>query len=150
MMTTVKPDVRPIEILMVEDNPGDVDLTIHALEAGKIHNRLSVVESGNEALSFLRREGDHRDAPRPDLILLDLNLPGKGGLEVLEEVKEDPELKTIPIVILTSSEAEEDVLRSYRLHANCYVTKPVDFGGFAHVVRSVEDFWFSVVRLPPG
>lgn len=141
---------RPIEILMVEDNPGDVDLTLEGLAEGKIANRLHVAEDGEEALEFLRRRGPFEDVPRPDLILLDLNLPRKSGLEVLEEIKDDPDLRVIPVVILTSSKAEEDVARSYRLHANCYVTKPVDFGQFAHVVRSVERFWFNVVTLPGG
>ena len=140
--------IRPCEILMVEDNPGDVDLTLESLALGKVHNRLSVAENGDEAMAFLRREGRHAGAPRPDLVLLDLNLPGKSGLEVLAELKADEGLKSIPVVILTSSKAEEDIARSYRLHANCYVTKPVDFDQFSHVVRSVEDFWFSVVRLP--
>jgi two-component system, chemotaxis family, response regulator Rcp1 len=143
------PVVRPIDILLVEDNPADVRLTREALKEGKIANNLHVAGDGVEALSFLRREGRHDAAPRPDLILLDLNLPRKNGRVVLEEVKEDPDLRRIPVVVLTTSEAEEDVERSYDLHANAYIRKPVDFGAFLDVVRVIEDFWFSVVKLPP-
>ncbi|MET0398611.1 MAG: response regulator [Longimicrobiaceae bacterium] len=140
---------RPIDILLVEDNPGDVRLTREALREGKIRNNLHVARDGVEALAFLRREGEHADAPRPDVILLDLNLPRKSGREVLSEVKQDPALRQIPVVVLTSSNAEEDILRAYDLHANCYISKPVDLEQFIKVVRSIEDFWFTVVKLPP-
>lgn len=140
--------VEPINILLVEDNPGDVRLTVEALREGKVHNQLSVVHDGVEALAFLRREGEFAEAPRPDVILLDLNLPKKDGREVLAEIKADERLRRIPVVVLTTSKAEEDILRSYALHANCYVTKPVDLEQFITVVRSIEDFWFSIVRLP--
>jgi CheY-like chemotaxis protein len=140
---------RPIEILLVEDNPGDVRLTIEALKEGKVHNSLSVARDGVEALAFLRRQGTFVRAARPDLILLDLNLPRKDGREVLAEIKEDPSLRRIPVVVLTTSKAEEDVLRTYDLHANCYIAKPVDLEQFISVVRSIDDFWLSVVRLPP-
>jgi two-component system, chemotaxis family, response regulator Rcp1 len=139
---------RPIEILLVEDNPGDVRLTREALKDGKVSNRLHVVVDGVEALAFLRREGEHATAVRPDLILLDLNLPKMDGRQVLAEIKADPTLRQIPVVILTSSQAEEDICRSYDLHANCYVTKPVDLDRFMTVVRAVEDFWLAIVRLP--
>jgi len=138
----------PIEILLVEDNPGDVRLTREALREGKIHNNLAVVEDGVEALRYLRGEGPYAGSPRPDVILLDLNLPRKDGREVLEEVKADPHLRTIPVVVLTSSDAERDVVRAYDLHANCYVTKPVDLEQFINVVKSIESFWFSIVKLP--
>jgi chemotaxis family two-component system response regulator Rcp1 len=141
---------RPIEILLVEDNPGDVRLTIEALKEGKLRNRLSVARDGVEALAFLRREGPHATAARPDLILLDLNLPRKDGREVLAEIKDDAQLRRIPVVVLTTSKAEEDILRTYDLHANCYINKPVDLEQFISVVRSIDDFWLSVVRLPPG
>lgn len=140
---------RPVEILLVEDNPGDVRLTIEALKEGKVRNNLSVVKDGVEALAFLRREGPFAGATRPDLILLDLNLPKKDGREVLAEIKEDGALRRIPVVVLTTSKAEEDILRTYDLHANCYITKPVDLEQFISVVRSIDDFWLSVVRLPP-
>jgi chemotaxis family two-component system response regulator Rcp1 len=140
---------RPIELLLVEDNPGDVRLTQEALREGKVRNHLNVVVDGVEALAFLRREGQYANAPQPDLILLDLNLPKKSGREVLAEIKEDPALKRIPVVILTVSKAEEDVLKSYNLHANCYITKPVDLDQFLEVVKSIEDFWLTVVVLPP-
>jgi chemotaxis family two-component system response regulator Rcp1 len=140
---------EPIEVLLVEDNPGDVRLTREALRDGKVHNNLSVAPDGVEALAFLRREGKYADAPRPDVILLDLNLPKKDGREVLEEIKADPSLARIPVVILTSSEAERDIVQAYALHANCYVTKPVDLDQFITVVKSIEDFWFSIVKLPP-
>jgi CheY-like chemotaxis protein len=140
---------RPVEILLVEDNPGDVRLTIEALKEGKVRNNLSVVKDGVEALAFLRREGNFAGAARPDLILLDLNLPKKDGREVLAEIKEDGVLRRIPVVVLTTSKAEEDILRTYDLHANCYITKPVDLEQFISVVRSIDDFWLSVVRLPP-
>ena len=139
---------REVNILLVEDNPGDVRLTREALKEGKIHNNMSVVGDGEEALAFLRREATHEAAPRPDLVLLDLNLPRKDGREVLAEIKEDDDLKRIPVVVLTTSKAEEDILRTYNLHANCYITKPVDLDQFIGVVRSIEAFWFSVVSLP--
>ncbi|MCI0701822.1 MAG: response regulator [Planctomycetia bacterium] len=139
---------EPIEILLVEDSPDDADLTKDALRDGKVRNRISHVENGVEAMSFLRREGAYTDAPRPDLILLDLNMPRKNGREVLSEVKQDPELRRIPVVIMTSSDDEEDVLRAYDQHVNCYVTKPVDLDQFVKVVQSIESFWFTIVRLP--
>jgi chemotaxis family two-component system response regulator Rcp1 len=138
-----------IEILLIEDNPGDVRLTREALRDAKVVNDLTVVSDGAEAIDFLRRKGRYAAANRPDLILLDLNLPRKDGREVLEEIKQDPELKRIPVVIITSSKAEEDVLRSYNLHANCYVIKPVDFEQFVAVVKSIENFWMGIVKLPP-
>jgi chemotaxis family two-component system response regulator Rcp1 len=140
--------IEPIEILLVEDSPADVDLTREALEDTKVHNNLSIVSDGVEALTFLRREGEYADAPHPDLILLDLNLPKKDGREVLAEIKADPRLRRIPVVVLTTSEADQDILRSYDLHANCYVTKPVDLDAFVEVVRSIEDFWLAIVKLP--
>lgn len=139
---------RVVEILIVEDNPGDVRLTREALAESKLRNRLWVAEDGVEALAFLRREGSHRNAPEPDLILLDLNLPKKSGREVLAAVKADTRLKHIPVVVLTSSAAEEDVLRAYDLHANCYVVKPVDLKGLVTIVHSIEDFWLEIVVLP--
>lgn len=138
----------PIEILLVEDNPGDVRLTRETLKETRIINNLSVAEDGEKALAFLRRQGAHAGAPRPDLILLDLNLPKIGGREVLAAIKGDPKLCSIPVVILTTSKAEEDIVKSYELHANCFISKPVEFDGFVKVVKSIEDFWFSVVRLP--
>ncbi len=142
------PRAEPIEILLVEDSPGDVDLAREALESTKVRNTLHVARDGEEAMAFLRRQGAYRDVPRPGLILLDLNLPRKDGREVLSEIKADAELKRIPVVILTISEDEEDVLRSYNLHANCYITKPIDLGQFLKVVRSIEEFWLTIVRLP--
>jgi CheY-like chemotaxis protein len=142
--------VRPVEILLVEDSQGDVELTREALHDAKVRNRLWVVGDGVEAIAFLRREGKHADAARPDLILLDLNLPRKDGRQVLAEIKADDNLKTIPVVILTTSKADEDILRSYDLHANCYVTKPVDLEKFIVVVRSIDVFWLTVVTLPPN
>jgi two-component system, chemotaxis family, response regulator Rcp1 len=139
---------RPIEILLVEDNPGDVRLTIEGLNEGKVRNNLNVARDGVEALRFLRRQGSFSNAPRPDLILLDLNLPRMDGREVLAEVKADPAFKTIPVVVLTTSRADQDVFRSYELQANCYITKPVDLEQFITVVRSIEDFWLSIVTLP--
>ena len=139
----------PIQILLVEDNPGDVELTREALHDTKVHMHLSVVPDGVEAMAFLRREGGYADAPRPDLILLDLNLPRKDGRGVLAEVKGDASLRHIPVVVLTSSQAEQDIVRAYELHANCYVTKPVDLDQFVKIVRSIEQFWFTVVKLPP-
>ena len=140
---------KQVEILLVEDNPGDVRLTQEAFKEGKVLNNLSVAQDGLEAIAFLHREGEYDHAPRPDLILLDLNLPKKDGREVLAEIKEDPELRRIPIVILTTSEAEQDVLKTYDLHANCYITKPVDLEKFIAVVKYVEGFWLSLVKLPP-
>lgn len=140
--------VKPVEILLVEDNPGDVRLTVEALKEGKVLNRLTVVQNGVEALAFLRREGQYANATRPHLILLDLNLPKKDGREVLAEIKTDDRLKRIPVVILTTSQAEQDVLKSYSLHANCYITKPVDLDQFIAVVKSIEEFWLGIVMLP--
>jgi two-component system, chemotaxis family, response regulator Rcp1 len=139
---------RPFEILLVEDNPGDERLTREALKEGKVRNILHVVTDGREAMRFLRREGRYAQTVRPDLILLDLNLPRKDGRMVLEEIKADPSLSSIPVVILTSSQAEEDIVRSYELQANCYVTKPVDLNQFVVVVKTIESFWFTIVRLP--
>lgn len=138
------------EILLVEDNPGDVRLTREALKEGKVLNHLNVVDDGIEALAFLRREDKYANAVRPDLILLDLNLPKKDGREVLAEIKADAGLKKIPVVILTTSAAEQDVLKTYDLHANCYITKPVDLEQFIKIVRLIEDFWFTIARLPSG
>ena len=140
--------VKPIEILLVEDNPGDVRLTIEALKEAKVINHLTVVKDGVEALAFLRRQGSYTTAPRPHLILLDLNLPRKDGREVLADIKADDNLKRIPVVVLTTSQDEQDVLKSYNLHANCYITKPVDLDQFVRVVRSIEDFWLGIVVLP--
>ena len=140
---------RPVEILLVEDNPGDVRLTREALREGKVRNNLAVASDGVEAVAYLRKEGEHAGAVRPDLILLDLNLPRKDGREVLAEIKADPSLRHIPVVVLTSSQAEEDIVRAYDLHANCYVTKPVDLDQFIRVVESIENFWFTIVKLPP-
>lgn len=137
-----------IDVLLVEDDPGDALMTQEAFEHHKIRNTLHVVKDGVEALEFLRREGQYEDAPRPGLILLDLNLPRKDGREVLSEVKNDPEFRSIPVVVLTTSEADEDILRSYSLHANAYVTKPVDFDRFIEVVRQIDDFFVTVVKLP--
>lgn len=141
---------RPIHILLVEDNAGDVRLTREALKEGKVGNSLTVAPDGVEALAILRQEGRYAGEARPDLILLDLNLPKKDGREVLAEIKDNPALRRIPVVVLTTSKAEEDIVRTYDLHANCYITKPVDFDKFVAVVRSIDDFWLSVVRLPPG
>ena len=141
-------NLNVISVLLVEDDPGDVVLIREAFEHNKVYNRLHVVSDGVQALEFLRGEGEHAGAPRPDLVLLDLNLPRKDGREVLAEVKSDPDLRTIPIVVLTTSEAEEDIVRSYDLHANAYVTKPVDFERFIEVVRQIDDFFVSVVKLP--
>jgi CheY-like chemotaxis protein len=141
---------RPIEILLVEDNPGDVRLTQEALRDAKVRNSMHVAKDGVEAMEYLRREGDHSDAPRPDLILLDLNLPRKDGREVLAEIKGDPVLKTIPVVILTTSQDEADVMKAYEKHANCYIAKPVDLDQFMTVVQSIEGFWLTVVQLPDG
>jgi CheY-like chemotaxis protein len=145
---TPKPAGQPIEVLLVEDDPGDVLLIREAFDFNKVHNNLNVVSDGEQALDYLRGAGDYAGRTRPDLVLLDLNLPRKDGREVLAEVKSDPDLRTIPIVVLTTSEAEEDVLKSYQLHANAYVTKPVDFERFVSIVRQIDDFFVSVVRLP--
>jgi CheY-like chemotaxis protein len=139
---------NPIDVLLVEDNPGDVDLTKVAFRRAKIANRLSVAKDGVEALAFLRQEGPYSASPRPYLILLDLNLPKKNGREVLTEIKDDLHLRRIPVIVLTSSQAERDVVESYSLHANGYIVKPVDFDQLVRVVRSLEDFWFTMVRLP--
>ena len=141
--------VKPAVMLLVEDNPGDVDLAREALADSKIHNQLLVVDDGVKAMEFLRREGPYTSAPRPDLILLDLNLPRKDGRAVLAEIKSDDNLKRIPVVILTSSKAEKDILQSYNLHANCYISKPIDLNQFMLVVKSIESFWLSMVVLPP-
>jgi len=142
--------MKPLEILLVEDNPGDVRLTREAMKEGKVLDQLNVVMDGVEAMAYLRTEGKYKDATRPDLVLLDLNLPKKNGREVLQEIKEDPDLKRIPVVVLTISKNEQDILRSYDLHANCYIRKPVDLEQFMSVVKAVEDFWFTVVKLPPN
>lgn len=139
----------PIEILLVEDNPGDVRLTVEALKEGKVANRINIAVDGIDAMAFLRREGKYADAPTPDLILLDLNLPKKNGREVLADIKRDKSLGRIPVVVLTSSQAEKDIIMTYDLHANCYITKPVDFEQFINVIKSIENFWFTVVKLPP-
>ena len=139
---------RPVEILLVEDNPGDVRLTQEALKEGRVMVNLTVAGDGVEALEVLRREGPHADKPRPDLILLDLNLPRKSGREVLEEIKADDVLKRIPVIIMTTSKAEQDIHKAYNLNANCYVTKPVDLDEFLNVVRGIEDFWLTIVTLP--
>jgi CheY-like chemotaxis protein len=148
-MKNSKPPVQPVDILLVEDSPADVRLTREALQEAKVINTLHVVKDGVEALAFLRRQGRHAGSPRPHLILLDLNLPKKDGREVLAEIKQDEELKCIPVVVLTTSAAEEDILRSYNLHANAYVTKPVDLKRFYEVIRALEGFWLAVVTLPP-
>ncbi len=148
-MTRRREECRPIEILMVEDNPGDVRLTVEALKEGKVRNNLRTVVDGVQAMAFLRRQGQYAKVPRPDLVLLDLNLPKMDGREVLAEIKEDPDLRRLPVVILTVSKAEQDILKSYNLHANCYITKPVDLDQFLGVVKSIEDFWLTVVMLPP-
>ncbi len=142
-------ECKEVEVLLVEDNPGDVRLTMEALKEAKMHNRVNVVQDGMEAMDFLRKQGKFADATRPDLILLDLNLPRKNGREVLAEIKADESLKCIPVVVLTTSEAEQDILKAYKLHANCYVTKPVDLDQFIKVVQSIENFWMTVVKLPP-
>jgi CheY-like chemotaxis protein len=141
---------NPVEILLVEDNPADVRLTIEGLKEGKVKNNLSVVENGVEALAFLRKQGKYADAVRPDLVLLDLNMPKKDGREVLAEIKADEQLRHIPVVVLTTSKAEQDILKAYSLHANCYITKPVDLDQFISIVESIEDFWFTIVKLPQG
>ncbi len=150
MTTPPPPNSKPIDVLLVEDDPGDTLMIREAFEDNKVRNRLTNVTDGVAALEYLRREGEHAAAPRPDLILLDLNLPRKDGREVLAEIKGDEDLRTIPVVVLTTSQAEEDVLRSYKLHANAYVTKPVDFERFIAVVRQIDEFFVTVVKLPNG
>jgi two-component system, chemotaxis family, response regulator Rcp1 len=147
-MKTIETDAVPKEVLLVEDSSGDVRLTREAFKDAKVHINLHVASDGAEAMSFLKREGEHVNAPRPDLILLDLNLPKKDGREVLEEIKVSPTLGSIPVVILTTSASDADILRSYKLHANCYITKPVDLDGFLTIVKSIDSFWLSVVKLP--
>jgi two-component system, chemotaxis family, response regulator Rcp1 len=142
------PRTTPVEILLVEDSPADVRLAMEALHEAKVLNNLSVVDDGIRAMQFLRQEGPYAGSARPDLVLLDLNLPRKDGRQVLEEIKADANLRRIPVVILTTSQADEDILRAYNLHCNCYITKPVDFQQFMHVVQSIESFWLTVVRLP--
>jgi two-component system response regulator len=142
-------EVKPIEVLLVEDNPGDALLTRIALEDSKISVNLNVVEDGVEAMAFLRKQNKYAQVPHPDIVLLDLNLPKKDGREVLAEIKSDVNLKRIPVVVLTTSQAEEDILKAYNLAANCYITKPVDFDQFVRIVRSIENFWFAIVKLPP-
>lgn len=139
---------QDIEILLVEDNPGDVRLTLEALKAGKINNKVQVLTDGEQAVDYLKRKNGYAKRPLPDLILLDLNLPKLSGREVLAIIKEDSELKHIPVIILTTSKAEDDILKSYQHHANCYITKPVDFEQFATVIKKLEDFWFSIVKIP--
>jgi len=141
-------NLQPVEILLVEDNPGDVELTLEALDEARLRNRVHVANDGVVAMQFLRREGPHTEAPRPDLVLLDLNMPKKDGREVLREIKNDPDLRRIPVVVLTTSEAEQDVLNAYEHRANAYIVKPVDFEQFFRTIRSLEDFWLTVVRLP--
>jgi two-component system, chemotaxis family, response regulator Rcp1 len=148
MMESIGTNAAPIEVLLVEDSPGDVRLTREAFKDAKVHINLHVATDGANAMAFLNREGEHANAPRPDLVLLDLNLPKKDGREVLQEIKESPTLKSIPVVILTTSSSEADILKSYRLHANCYITKPVGLDGFLTVVKSIDNFWLSVVKLP--
>jgi chemotaxis family two-component system response regulator Rcp1 len=150
MTPSIQTPSAPIEVLLVEDSPGDVRLTREALKDAKVHISLHVAPDGIEAMAFLEREGPHVNAPRPDLILLDLNLPRKDGRQVLKEIKESPTLRSIPVVILTTSSSEADVLQSYHLHANCYISKPVDLDGFLKVVQSIDNFWLSVVKLPHG
>lgn len=140
--------MRPVEILLVEDNPGDVHLTMEAFKEAKVRNNISVADDGMKAMAFLRHEGEYKNAPLPDLILLDLNLPRKDGREVLAEIRLDPKLTRIPVVIMTTSQAEEDIAKAYDLHVNCYITKPMDLDQFIKVARSIEDFWLTVVKLP--
>lgn len=147
-MSTATMMGRPVEVLLVEDSPGDVRLTEEALKEGKVRNNLNVVMDGVEAMAYLRRQGPYAAATRPDIVLLDLNMPKKDGREVLAEMKSDDRLRRIPVVILTTSEAEQDILKTYDLHANCYITKPVDLDQFISLVKSVEDFWLTIVKLP--
>lgn len=147
---SINPDqaARPIEILLVEDNPADVRLTVEGLKEAKITTNQDAITDGDQAIDFLYRRGDYSEAPRPDVILLDLNLPGVDGRAILKTVKQDPSLRAIPVVVLTSSEAESDIISSYEEHANCFISKPIDFDGFLKVVQSIEDFWFTIVKLP--
>jgi chemotaxis family two-component system response regulator Rcp1 len=147
-MMAVERQVKPIEIMLVEDSPGDAELVLDFLEHSKVKNNIHWTKDGETAMAFLHREGEHAGKPMPDLILLDLNLPGKDGREVLAEIKSDSQLKHIPVVVLTSSKSEEDILRSYRLQANCYITKPVDIEQFMRVVRAIDDLWLTIVKLP--
>ena len=147
---TLAQHAEPIIILLAEDNPADFQLTAEALKESKIHNQLFHVNDGAEVLEFLHKKGKYADVPRPDVILMDLNMPRKDGRRTLQEIKEDPDLKGIPVVILTVSDAEEDIIKSYNLHANCYVTKPMDLDEFAKVVKGIENFWFTIVKLPPN
>jgi len=140
--------MRPIEILLVEDNPGDARLTREAFSQGTVRTNMHHARDGEQAIAFLRRLGGYQDAPTPDLVILDLNLPRRSGREVLEDIKNDPELRQIPVIVLTSSQAQEDVFHSYRLHANCFITKPGDLETLIHVAHSIEEFWFKLVRLP--
>ena len=142
-------ETHPVDILIVEDNPGDARLIRELLNNGKTYNSLHIIKDGVEAMEFLRKEGEYAKVPYPDLIILDLNLPKKDGREVLAEIKSDKKLKKIPVIVMTVSQAEEDIIRSYNLHANCYVTKPIDLNQFIKVVKSIEEFWFSTVKLPP-
>ncbi|WEL22651.1 Rec domain [Halorhabdus sp. BNX81] len=148
-MSTMSETGQPVEILLAEDNPGDAKLTQKAFEEGNILNNLHVVEDGAEAMDFLNQRGEYAEKTRPDLVLLDLNMPKKDGWDVLEEINDDPELRRIPVIVLTSSEAESDIVKSYDLQANAYLSKPVDYSGFMDVVRSLEEFWLSVVKMPP-
>ena len=148
-MISIKMQGRPVEILLVEDSPGDVQLTVEALRDAKVHNNLHIARDGEEAMAFLKREGEHEDATRPDLILLDLNLPRKSGREVLADIKSDQVLRRIPVVILSTSANEDDISSAYDLNANCYVTKPVDLDQFLNVVRAIDSFWLTLVKLPP-
>ena len=148
MMESIGAGAAAIEVLLVEDSAGDVRLTREAFKDAKVHINLHVASDGIDAMAFLRREGEHANVPRPDLILLDLNLPKKDGREVLKEIKDSPTLKSIPVVVLTTSASDADILKSYLLHANCYITKPVDLDGFLKVVKSIDSFWLSVVKLP--
>ena len=145
-----QPIVKLVDILLVEDNPGDSRLAQELLKDAKVRNNVSLVQDGTEAMAFLRKEGKYADAPRPDVILLDLNLPKKDGREVLAEIKTDEDLKRIPVVIMTVSEDEEDILKTYNLHANCYITKPIDLDQFIKMVKTIEDFWLTIVKLPPN
>jgi chemotaxis family two-component system response regulator Rcp1 len=147
-MESIETNASPVQVLLVEDSPGDIRLTREAFRDAKMHVNLHIASDGEKAMAFLNREGEHEQAPRPDIILLDLNLPKKDGWQVLAEIKNDPSLSIIPVVILTTSASEEDVLRSYRLHANCYISKPVDLNGFLKVVKNIDNFWLSIVKLP--
>jgi len=147
-MNTSHISMSPIEILLIEDNPGDVRLTVEVFKEAKIHNNMNVMTDGIDAMAFLRQEGEYINAPRPDLILLDLNLPKKDGRELLAEIKADPALRRIPVVVLTTSRAEEDILKTYDLHVNAYITKPVDLEQFISIVKSIENFWLTIVKLP--